>query len=34
MSASSSHDAASAAKELLTNAEELHRLVDRFTLAA
>jgi methyl-accepting chemotaxis protein len=34
MSASSSHDAASAAKELLTYAEELHRLVDRFTLAA
>jgi len=34
MSASCSHDSASAAKELLTSAEELHRLVGRFTLAA
>jgi methyl-accepting chemotaxis protein len=34
MSASCSHDAASAAKELLTNAGELHRLVEQFTLAA
>jgi methyl-accepting chemotaxis protein len=34
MSASCSHDSASAAKELLARAEELHHLVDRFTLAA
>jgi methyl-accepting chemotaxis protein len=34
MSATCSHDSASAAKGLLTSAEELHRLVDRFTLAA
>ena len=34
MNASCSHDAASATKELLTNAEELHRLVEQFTLAA
>jgi methyl-accepting chemotaxis protein len=34
LSASHSHDSASTAKELLTNSEELHHLVDRFTLAA
>jgi methyl-accepting chemotaxis protein len=34
MSASCSHDSASTAKELLTSSEELHRLVDRFILAA
>jgi methyl-accepting chemotaxis protein len=34
MSASCSHDSASAAKGLLVSAEELNRLVDRFTLAA
>jgi methyl-accepting chemotaxis protein len=34
MSASCSHDSASAAKELLTSSETLHSLVERFTLAA
>jgi methyl-accepting chemotaxis protein len=34
MSASCSHDSAFVAKELLTGAEELHRLVEQFTLAA